>query len=391
MVDTLVKNREMYFPGVSHPDEFLRAMANKTVKAPIPKKTGDGAWPASFVVKIDKAEDVPKKISKLKNIHSNEYLQDAFEARNSKWTKLKVELRDIYIQGGGNKISFGFVKRLRYVSLEPISETMDVPSDSDSENVDSFNVFQFASMRIGDLMNTGQYRNASLSKNNGQRVIVTLYGGGTINTMFGVDNVTQRPESLNVTLSLCEEDYKKLSMIHDEMLNTVISRRDVYFPNNMHSDDFLKVLAIPTVHPPKSKKTGGGFWPASVVVKIDKKEDVKKRKSKMKNIMTNTYLEDAFEARGYSWTKLRIELKSLYFQGGEKGSFGISKRLRFVGLQPRANEVEVLSSSDDEDAESSTFLFRWLVRAEAAALESLESFFFFSFAFGFVIFDAGER
>ena len=351
MVNILIKNRNMYFPGITLPDDFLREMANKTVKAPNPKKNGDGTWPASFVVKIEKPEDVSKKISKMKNIASNEYLQDAFDARNCKWTKLKVELRDIYIQGGGTKITFGFVKRLRYISLLPVTEMTDVPSDSETENEKLISAanFKFSNMHIGEVVNSGQYRNVHITNPKGNAIIVTLYGGGSINPMFGVDNVTQSPESLNVTLTLTEEDYNIMNSIHEDMLDTLLKKRDIYFPNNTHSDDFLRLLANKTVHPVKPKKTGGGSWPPSIAVKIDKKEDVKKRKSKMKNLLSNTYLDDAFAARGCMWTKLRIELKGFYFQGGDKGAFGITKRLRYVALQPRPTEVEVNSSSEDDN------------------------------------------
>ena len=199
-------------------------------------------------------------------------------------------------------------------------------------------------------LGTGTFKNAKLTRScDGGVVMVSLNAGGEVNKEFGVE--TSSFGGLNINFTLTDNEYNKLKQVHDDMLKTVVSRRDEFFPGSTKSDEFIEEMANATVHPPKPKKEGGGHWPASMSIKVEKEEDLLadsrgKRKCKVKS-KVGGYVDNIFDIKGCSWEKAVIEMRFVYVQS--KGSFGISKKLRLLTVGVADDELDVATDSEDEE------------------------------------------
>lgn len=238
--------------------------------------------------------------------------------------------------------------------LSTVENKQPLPLDSADTKIRPKRISQFSVKEalIGPMCKSNtQYRNVTFTNKDGSPVHLVLSGGGQIHKDFGV--ALSSYGNIDVRLSLNSADYENLQRLHDEMLECIIGNRTEYFPGNSHPDDFLKAMANNTVLPPKAKTAGDGEWPATLCAKIPKPEELTPndngvRVAKVKNLFDNTYIDNIYDIKGYKWSRLCIEFKSIYFQGG-KGSFGFVKRLRFLGVTPPQDRLEVDSELDEDE------------------------------------------
>lgn len=193
---------------------------------------------------------------------------------------------------------------------------------------------------------------ARISRVDGGPVMISLSGGGVINPVFGVQ-ASEAFGGYNLTMSISEEDYNALLTVHNQFVDYVVENREEFFPNSTKSSELIRELSSKTVQAPKPKKDGIGFWEPSLTVKVDNLDDLKVgpkgvRKLKIKNSETGVYEEDLLNLPGYRWTRLVLELKSIFI--GSK-SFSLSKRIKCLNVIPGDDDLEVASDDDDEDQE----------------------------------------
>ena len=135
MVDYVIEHREEYFPGSSLPDLNLRLLCNKTATPARAKKEGNGTWDPNITVKVKDLKDLQPSATGVRKckIKSNDgsYVDDLFTIPGATWKRAVVELAGIYIT---TKQNFAFQRKLKFLSICPPSDELEVHSDEDEDD-----------------------------------------------------------------------------------------------------------------------------------------------------------------------------------------------------------------------------------------------------------------